>query len=615
MTELWIDGVAVVLPTNMSVTVKRENPFFTKNGEYTYELNIDLSNSTNASLYKHLNRYNSIVEIKEKRTAILIADNRMYCNGTEIIIGWTEQKVKIQIASGNSELNYLIGGDLMISFLEMPTTSPLDPVYPNKRWIEKLYPDIDFCLSPILNRTSGIMMNEWTLNWNATELKYELGLKPDYQTTNFIPQPFLCAYIKNVLGGIGYTLTSNALEETVWKDLYICHINRTNEWGKMLPGWSVKDFIEEVEKLFNASLIIDNRQRTAMLVLNQVYYLNSKTTHVQSIIDQHEIECEDEEQKLHQQSNIKYSFPDNSYYRHRCLPVSIINKAKKAIKDKEVPLFFYFLEPEHKNTNILVTDEFDGAEYIYEREIYYGWAVGPIYKLVNEFKSLERKEASNTIDLEMIPVELKELEWPTPVSGMPANEKSYLYMFPVMDEKDNDTTTEDIDDLSTQIENAVSDSGEITKGKICLAFHQGLNNSHPNNMTGIFPMPFTDETIRGGLGEIWNTNSKGATLKLANMNDYFYSGAYEIDKKHPIKIKSYDANVYDTRGIFEINNKRYVCKETEYVLTTDGRKKAWNGVFYPIRINDTEAYQRWILTDGKWRDGGVWLDNGRWLDE
>lgn len=614
MTELWIDGAAVVLPAKMSTTVKRENPFFTKNGEYTYELNIDLTNSTNANLYQHLNRYNSIIEIKEKRKALLMADNRVYCNGTEIIMGWTERTVRIQIASGNSELNYFIGGDLMISFLNMPNISPLDPIYPNKQWIQKLYPDIDFCLSPIINRTSGVTLNEWTLNWNADAKKYELGIKSDFHETDFVPQPFLCAYIKKVLEGIGYTLTYNALEETVWKDLYICHINRTNEWAKMLPGWSVKDFMEEVEKLFNASFVIDNRQRTAILVLNKIYYINSKVLHINSVIDQHEVECEDEEQELHQQSNIKYALLDNSYYRHRCLPLNVIKKAQKAIKPKDIALYFYFLEPENKNKNILVTDESDGAEYIYEREIYYGWVVGPIYQLVNEFKSIERTDTANTIEIDMIPVEFKELEWPTPVDGMPPDEASYIYQFPVMDEKENTTDTEDIDDLHSQIDQASNSSG-VTKEKICLAFHQGLNNSHPIGMTGIYPMPFTDEYIRGGLGELWSTNNKGATLKLTTMDDYFYSGVYKIDKKNPIKIKSYDSNVYDTRSIFEINNKRYVCKEIEYILTVDGRKRAWEGVFYPIHINDTEADQRWVLTDGKWRDGGVWLDNGRWLDE
>ena len=33
MTELYIDGTSVVLPADFSTSVKRENPFFTKNVE------------------------------------------------------------------------------------------------------------------------------------------------------------------------------------------------------------------------------------------------------------------------------------------------------------------------------------------------------------------------------------------------------------------------------------------------------------------------------------------------------------------------------------------------------------------------------------------------------
>ena len=38
MTELYIDGVSVVLPDNFSTTIKRENPFFTHSGEYSYDI-------------------------------------------------------------------------------------------------------------------------------------------------------------------------------------------------------------------------------------------------------------------------------------------------------------------------------------------------------------------------------------------------------------------------------------------------------------------------------------------------------------------------------------------------------------------------------------------------
>ena len=58
MTELFIDGVQAVLPKDFSIQVKRENPLITKNGEYTYEITLQLTNATNAELYAHLNRLN-----------------------------------------------------------------------------------------------------------------------------------------------------------------------------------------------------------------------------------------------------------------------------------------------------------------------------------------------------------------------------------------------------------------------------------------------------------------------------------------------------------------------------------------------------------------------------
>ena len=95
MTELYIDGVSAVLPKDFSVQVKRENPLFTKNGEYTYDITLPLTNATNANLYKHLNRLNSVQEVATKRHAVLLADNRVYCNGTEVITGWTDDTVSM----------------------------------------------------------------------------------------------------------------------------------------------------------------------------------------------------------------------------------------------------------------------------------------------------------------------------------------------------------------------------------------------------------------------------------------------------------------------------------------------------------------------------------------
>ena len=108
MTELIIDGVSAVLSKDFSIQVKRENPLFTKNGEYTYDITLPLDNPTNAELYKHLNRLNSTQPVSTDRRAVLVADNRVYCNGTEVITGWTEDTVSARTDGGTDHEHHAI---------------------------------------------------------------------------------------------------------------------------------------------------------------------------------------------------------------------------------------------------------------------------------------------------------------------------------------------------------------------------------------------------------------------------------------------------------------------------------------------------------------------------
>ena len=83
MTELRIAGVAVELPATFTVTVKRENPFFTKSGEFTYDIELPLAeHPINAELYQFLHRWNASSMPKTRREAVLTCDNRVLLHGT-----------------------------------------------------------------------------------------------------------------------------------------------------------------------------------------------------------------------------------------------------------------------------------------------------------------------------------------------------------------------------------------------------------------------------------------------------------------------------------------------------------------------------------------------------
>lgn len=623
MTELYIDGVQVILPASMSTEVKRENPFFTKNGEYTYDITINLDNPVNRGLYAHINRHNIASLPAGNRNAILIADHRVYCNGTEIITGWTDEVVTIQIASGNSELNYFVGSDLLISSLTLCSTSPMINGVPNKDMINKLYPEIEACLTPVYDRAAGVMYNEWILNRilvTGQPVKYELIPKNSPSDYDYISQPFLCSFIKRLLAAIGYDLVENAIDSTPFKNLYISHVQLEREWAKMIPGWKVVDFLTEIENMFNMSFVIDSKAKTARLLFNNSYYLNAQLKHVQHVVDEFEVEkSEKSDSVLTTNANVSYSLPDNEYYHRRAISPYVLKTATKEHIPKEYAqtttdyLNAWFANAAHHNGNIIYIDDSTGRKYIYigQSNTFPPFAK---YELIDEFAAIEREESSSDIELEIVPVELSSRYLKNYDNGSDTS-TLVMHYFPTID----GSTTTDSDtqaDLNTLISSAATETSE-SKGKIFLAFYRGTTDPEPQWSRmfpkPIFPMCYTDEFIPDYYHSV-RSNNQGASLRLTKLDELFYSGVYDIDEINKITITSYDPNVYDTRGVFVINNKKYVCRETTYTLTAEGRKKAWKGIFYPIRISDTETYQRWILSDGKWRDGGAWIDSGRWLD-
>ena len=231
--------------------------------------------------------------------------------------------------------------------------------------------------------------------------------------------------------------------------------------------------------------------------------------------------------------------------------------------------------------------------------------------MVDELASLVRENAESELKLEFVPAELTERAFY--MEGIDPDDfylgQYYIPSVSVSDDEPDETTYD-------SIHNMVNNLSEKTESKsnIFLAFFRGLNPVQIGVMpANSYPLAFIDR--------FFPTTSWPATLpsdyptfNLVEMEKYFYSNAYKIDRKNPVKITCYDSNLYPASSVFEIFNRRYLAKEIEYTIGPNGRTQAWTGTFYPASISDTEVEQRWILADGKWRDGGVWLDEGRWLD-
>ena len=54
MLQLTIDGQRVNLDPDISLEIVKCNPFLTKIGEYTYDIDVDLRDPQNAKVYGHI---------------------------------------------------------------------------------------------------------------------------------------------------------------------------------------------------------------------------------------------------------------------------------------------------------------------------------------------------------------------------------------------------------------------------------------------------------------------------------------------------------------------------------------------------------------------------------
>lgn len=601
MTQLLIAGVEVTLPQNFTVTVKRENSFFTKNGEYTYDCTLHLDNPTNRTLYGFLQRLNKTDQLDTKRTAVLIADGHVYARGTEIITRWTQESVTIQIVSGESELNYFIGQDQKIEELdlgEIETTvtliSPTDS-----------FPDVEFCL-PTIRSQSGYVYNRYVRGHVMAGRRTGNTVIPG---SDLRPQPYLCALLRRLMEALGYTVTENHLENTQFKNLFLVNTIFTTEYAKMLPGWTVKDFLTEVERLTGVVFITDNLNKTCAILLKTQFYANARQFTVRNVVDAYEAESQDDDSREAEftTSDVSYDMPDGYWSKIVQLPEGYLEAADIEEFD------FVNIDTAISDFKKVYKDRVTGRYYIkvsreYEVQQQNTTATDTFRIELNQYGNLDREDTDSTLELKIVPAPMA---WLGMVGcevvdiGTSDGYKNY---------GEESTQTEE----STESEGAEGDIRSFEKKEaaaidLYCAFHNGsvLGNNTPVAYTDAYHAliqallyPMIVDAILGPEG----------SLRLKDLNDSYYQGGYEIDTRHAITFETYDPNVVDPRQVYVIRNRRYVVRDIEETITTEGRQKKWKLTCYPITITDTAIENRWVLTDGVWDDGGAWLDDGRWND-
>lgn len=572
MTQLYIDSQEVKLPSEFELELITENPYFTRVGSYTYEIEIDLHDPTNRNIYKNINRADVTQRIKNRK-AVLITDGLCAINGIEVILSIDSFTAKIQIIAGNSQLNYE-GGENSIRSINFDKVT-LDP----KTAINTLfgtYPQFNATFTPIISYVDN--------DGNASTLNLvRVGENITFERVNNIaPQYYLLYYIDNLLQKLGFTKGINELEtDLTWQRIFVANPYKDSAPEELLPDWTINEFIEQIEKFFKCVVSINSITGIYDIINMDKYYENAEIIYLDKVIDNDLEKVYDTDTNYsYAYENVSYNLPSEDYYNYLRLKDGIrdicIIETKESYQDFESNYDQYYSGPYILNS----TDynlNFVVSEFTSNDETVKG------LKIIDRLRDAGDATSQNKTSFDIIPAEVDTIE----VYSEPGSR--YLLGTAIKKVR-SEAESQAINDLingSGNIEGDIPD--KIYVGiyyGICTAWNKGPG-SHPEQYWDKMPMSSFDKYFM--TKPIGFTNSQSLII----LSDYslvlygdngLYNAVYKnkkvIDTSVEYRFRFIAHQIYDLNRIFLIGNKKYYCKEIHYNISSKGIDKIAEGIFY-----------------------------------
>lgn len=304
MTHLYLDNKEVFPQEDLQIKIVRENPVRTKAGTYTMEIVLPMDIIQNRRFFGALSRI-------EARKSALAYDCRLSVSGQLSIVGTatvtriTNDAVTVQLLAGNSSVNFWNktdniymdemdynmedGVDIVRKYLteELPMEL-FGGIAGNLAWETREVTgkmvycgkgvEGKFCFAPYwdedvpdglykdrgLNRRWGNYFDRPTVSQSDRD-----PLKGKFYF--HAVHPSLMYVLDKVIAYRGYSVIRNdalARCDEMYRNLYIGHARPSMRICDALPHWTIKEFLEEVQKFFNVSIVFDDHNRTASLVAN-----------------------------------------------------------------------------------------------------------------------------------------------------------------------------------------------------------------------------------------------------------------------------------------------------------------------------------------------------------
>lgn len=635
MVELLIDGKKVRLSGDMSFEFLDRNPLFTKEGRHSLDIDIDLGDPVNANIYKNMYRID-VLQRPSGRSAVLYNERGVILRGTEVVLQIDDRVAKIQLVSGNSELNYLSGGDCLIRDLDLGEIRNLTA---SVAWnsLSGSYPTWDYVCAPVCTRTTfykdvvpvvsddALLMNEVVRDGSGCVFKAD---------TTLCPQPYLAAMVRRVIDALGYTLRTDFIgTHADLKKLILVNGYHSVRYNEMVPNWKVDDFLSEVEKLTGCIFLVSQMDKTVDIVQMNSFYEDSGVEEIPAgdVIGEVGKHYDEESPEGVLYHNISYKFPSTEIYKYWSVDRDFLNSLtiqQCPNLGSSVPYYRYFSmlidiwkaiagDQWVRDVDVPTPDNVKAA---YNKMIAYEdlgmpafgtyfvmrWAEdhATYMRRLNYYGSRYDDRTDDTMELKIVPAEVvwrhdlvdyrEHLEWFQP------------YLLARNADTDTTVTSEDTKGLNDYISEGFTDD---TSDVLYVAFYLGFKNTNycvdagdaflspvavPSNEVERFYAPGRYIDIYWywwQYQEVVDFGEPGCCLAIngdGGMYKRFWKNNLPVNFTQPYTILFRNTKNHDPRNLFVIANKKFYCEELKYRVDGGRLSDIVEGTFFPLMGDDTQ---------------------------
>lgn len=585
MTNIFINNKPAILPEDLSVTLRFENPYFTRTSNYS--LDVELPMPANYSIFGHINR----LDVRKQKIILpakVIIDGKVLLDGSAVLVGMYDRSVKIQLVSGNAEFNILTNTNVYIDELDLgeivPPQAPQNgyPFSNDKK--KEIYGSVDKVQSvwlPVMYETG-----KW-----YNEIVYIFGYdtfdpRPYYR--GCCVQPYLLVVIKKVIENFGYKVGDNYIDQTWMRNLYIVSAVQTNQISKALPHWTVSEFFNEIEKFCGVITVVDEINKTISLVDVNTYYSFSGYAYIENVLSEFETEVEDKsESKDVTTGNVGYQLPsgtDDGYWR---MDRDLVQAAVKTEFDSYDQLLAYYnaLSDENKKYALLIC----GNRY------YMNFKDGNSNSLkeINLYANLIRDVDKDDLDAELKIMPAKIVKQDIGLYNYTADYLLGTKFWPLVLNMAVASYSTDLSKMEKiNIQDVIEGNQQLDKDRnkkeiMELAIYTGdlhpVEVNYKNQLaTFHYPVPYTDyKQIVPGQKDTLQSYSLSLNDFTGSLGNRIRS-LQKINSNLPYTMQFERRWIPKLNQVFVINNKKYVAQKIEATLTAKELNPILEGTFYRI---------------------------------